>query len=227
MCCWGNQMINNPLVKKLLSKIVEKEHEENLKKIFKEQYPNEETPEGIDTLIIALNLSQENVQEIAKDIQETVENTIIPIINALMDGIETDEEIANKTGIKLNIVRKILYKLYDLKIANYTRSKDPETQWFTYSWKFDENELVNKINASSEEELKELNEKLEYEENNMFFVCPHGHVRYNFDQASDEEFLCVCNEELEFQDNSEIVKQIKKDIKLTKSDLNAFNKSLK
>ena len=220
-------MINNPLVKKSLSKIVEKEHEDNLKKRFKEYYPDEETPEGIDNLIRALNLPPEDIQYIAKDIQETVENTIIPIINALMDGIETDEEIAAKTGIKLNIVRKILYKLYDLKIANYKRSKDPETQWYTYSWKFDEEELVKQINEECEEELAELNATLENEENNMFFVCPQGHVRYNFDTASDEEFLCVCGEELEFQDNSDIIKQIKESIKLTKSDLKSFNKSLK
>ena len=219
-------MINNPLVKKSLSKIVEKEHEENLKKRFKEYFPGEETPEGIDNLIRALNLPPEDIQYIANDIQETVEKTIIPIINALMDGIETDEEIAAKTDIKLNIVRKILYKLYDLKIATYKRSKDPETQWYTYSWKFDEDELVRQINEECEAELSELNATLENEENNMFFVCPQGHVRYNFDTASDEEFLCVCGEELVFQDNTDIIKQIKKNIKLTKSDLKSFNKSI-
>lgn len=219
-------MINNPLVKKSLSKIVEKEHEDNLKKRFKEYYPDEETPEGIDNLIRALNLPQDEIQYIANDIQETVEKTIIPIINALRDGIETDEEIAAKTGIKLNIVRKILYKLYDLKIANYKRSKDPETQWYTYSWKFEEDELVRQINEECEGELKELNDTLEYEENNMFFVCPQGHVRYNFDTASDEEFLCVCGEELVFQDNSEIIEQIKRSIEFTQSDLDSFNKSI-
>ena len=219
-------MIDNPLVKKSLSKIVEKEHEENLKKRFKEYFPGEETPEGIDNLIRALNLPPEDIQYIANDIQETVEKTIIPIINALIDGIETDEEIAAKTEIKLNIVRKILYKLYDLKIATYKRSKDPETQWYTYSWKFDEEELVRQINEECEAELSELNATLENEENNMFFVCPQGHVRYNFDTASDEEFLCVCGEELVFQDNADIIKEIKKSIKLTKSDLKAFNKSI-
>lgn len=219
-------MINNPLVKKSLSKIVEKEHEENLKKRFKEYFPGEETPEGIDNLIRALNLPPEDIQYIANDIQETVEKTIVPIINALMDGIETDEEIAAKTEIKLNIVRKILYKLYDLKIATYKRSKDPETQWYTYSWKFDEEELIKQINEECEAELSELNATLENEENNMFFVCPQGHVRYNFDTASDEEFLCVCGEELVFQDNADIIKQIKKNIKLTKSDLKSFNKSI-
>ena len=29
----------------------------------------------------------------------------LPIVKALNDGIETDEEIAKETGIKLNIVR--------------------------------------------------------------------------------------------------------------------------
>ncbi len=219
-------MINNPLVKKSLSQIIEKEHEDNLKKRFKEYYPGEETPEGIDNLIRALELPAEDIQFIANDIKETVEKTIIPIIKALRDGIETDEEIANKTGIKLNIVRKILYKLYDLKIANYKRSKDPETQWFTYSWKFEEAELINKINEECEGELSELREQLANEENNMFFICPQGHVRYNFDEASDEEFLCVCGEELEFQDNSDIIKQINERIELIESDLNSFNETI-
>ena len=38
----------------------------------------------------------------------------LPIVETLIDGVETDEEIANKTGIKLNIVRKILYRLYEV-----------------------------------------------------------------------------------------------------------------
>lgn len=218
-------MINNPLVKKSLSQIVEKEHEDNLKKRYREYYGGE-TPEGIDNLIRALELPQEDIQFIADNIRETVEETIIPIINALDEGIETDEEIANKTGIKLNIVRKILYKLYDLKIANYKRSKDPETQWFTYSWKFDKEELINQINRESEAELNALNAQLDYEENNMFFVCPEGHVRYNFDQASDEDFLCVCGEELQFQDNSAIIDQLKENIKMVESDLDSFNKNI-
>ncbi len=218
-------MINNPLVKKSLSQIVEKEHEDNLKKRYREYYGGE-TPEGIDNLIRALELPQEDIQFIADNIRETVEETIIPIINALDEGIETDEEIAEKTGIKLNIVRKILYKLYDLKIANYKRSKDPETQWFTYSWKFDKEELINQINKESESELNALNERLDYEENNMFFICPEGHVRYNFDEASDEEFLCVCGEELQFQDNSDMIDQLKENIKMVESDLDSFNKSI-
>lgn len=219
-------MLNNPLVKKLLSKIVEKEHEEILKKRFKETYPDEETPDGIDNLIRLLELPPEEIKFIADDIKKTVEETIIPIINSLINGTDTDEEIAKETGIKLNVVRKILYKLYDLKIANYKRSKDPETQWFTYSWKFEKEELIKQVTEECEKDLNTLNQELYKEENNMFFVCPYGHIRCTFDEASDEEFLCECGEELEFQDNSEVIKQIKATIKETESDLNSFTKKV-
>ena len=148
----------------------------------------------------------------------------LAIVEALSDGVETDEEIANKTGIKLNIVRKILYKLYDLGLASYKRSKDPETQWFTYTWKFEKDEVINHIIKDSEEYLKMLNDELEREENNMFFICPQGHVRLDFDDASDYEFLCpVCGEELEFQDNADTIKQIKEDIKMVESNFNSFS----
>ena len=148
----------------------------------------------------------------------------LAIVEALSDGVDTDEEIANKTGIKLNIVRKILYKLYDLGLASYKRSKDPETQWFTYTWKFEKDEVINHIIKDSEEYLKMLNDELEREENNMFFICPQGHVRLDFDDASDYEFLCpVCGEELEFQDNADTIKQIKEDIKMVESNFKSFS----
>ncbi|WP_405305073.1 transcription factor E [Methanobrevibacter sp.] len=151
----------------------------------------------------------------------------LPIVQALIDGIETDEEIAKKTGIKLNIVRKILYKLYDMGLASYKRSKDPETQWFTYSWKFETEEVITRIIKDSEKYLKMLNDELEREENNMFFICPQGHVRLDFDESSDYEFLCpACGEELEFQDNAQNIEQLKEDIKMVESNFNSFTQKV-
>lgn len=222
-------MIDDILVKKLLSQIVKKDYEENLKKRFREVYLDEPIPEGMDNLIGALELPPEELQLIDNNIQDSVDNTITPIIKSLIDGIETDEEIAEKTGIKLNIVRKMLYKLYDLKIANYKRSKDPETQWFTYSWKFEKDELISKIKKDTEIELSKLNAQLEEEEQNMFFVCPYGHVRVNFDVASDYDyqFLCpVCDEELELQDNAEIIENLKANIAMVENDYDSFIKKV-
>ncbi len=165
------------------------------------------------------------VKQLLTSIVEDESN--LPIVEALNDGVETDEEIANKTGIKLNIVRKILYKLYDMGLDSYKRSKDPETQWFTYSWKFETEEVISRIIKDSEKYLKMLNDELEREENNMFFICPQGHVRLDFDESSDYEFLCpACGEELEFQDNTQNIEQIKEDIKMVESNFNSFTQKV-
>ena len=162
------------------------------------------------------------VKTLLTNVVEGEEN--LPVVESLIEGIGTDEEIAEKTEIKLNIVRKVLYKLYDAGLATYKRSKDPETQWFSYTWKFDNDEVINHIIQDSENYLKILNDELDHEENNMFFVCPEGHVRLDFDESSDYEFLCPnCDEELEFQDNTKIIKQIKEDIQMVENNFKSFS----
>ncbi|MBO6105590.1 MAG: transcription factor E [Methanobrevibacter sp.] len=140
--------------------------------------------------------------------------TFDEIINCLKNGYTTDEEISEKTDCKLNIVRKILYKLYDMRLASYKRDKDKETQWYTYDWRFNENEYKKLEFNLASSELKRLNSELEYEENNMFFVCPNGHYRLDFEDASTVEFLCPeCDLDLEFEDNQDKIDMKKEEIR--------------
>jgi len=149
-----------------------------------------------------------SVQEMLIDVTEDEENSI-PIIQCLLNGKTTDEEIAEATEIRLNIVRKILYKLYDAGVASYKRSKDPETQWYIYNWRFEENKIMEIIMDQQEKYSQEISQSLEYEEENMFFVCPNG-CRYNFDEASEHNFTCPeCDCSMEFQDNSTIIHELK------------------
>jgi transcription initiation factor TFIIE subunit alpha len=153
-------------------------------------------------------LNDYTVQEIITGITADEENSI-PIIQCLLSGKTTDEEIAEKTEIRLNIVRRILYKLYDAGAASYKRSKDPETQWYTYNWKFEEEKISEIINKKCENYSREINESLEYEEDNMFFICSNN-CRYNFEEASENNFICPeCGSKLEFHDNSKIILELK------------------
>lgn len=153
-------------------------------------------------------LTDPNVQDILVDVTKDDENSI-PIIKCLLDGKTTDEEIAEETEIRLNIVRRILYKLYDAGVASYKRSKDPETQWYTYSWRFEEDKIAEIVTKKYEKFSKEIHQSLEYEEENMFFVCQNG-CRYNFDEASERNFICPdCDCSMEFQDNSTIIMELK------------------
>ena len=153
-------------------------------------------------------LNEHNVKKLASNLTHDASNSE-KILDCLFTAEVTDEQIAEATGIKLNFVRKILYKLFDAGIATYTRKKDPETQWFTYYWKFDSRKAAKILEREYKKHNNEIKESIEFEETNMFFVCPNG-CRYPFDEATDYQFMCPkCNEKLEFQDNSEIINNLK------------------
>jgi transcription initiation factor TFIIE subunit alpha len=150
----------------------------------------------------------------------------LPIVKCLMDGITTDEEIAEKTEIRLNIVRKILYKLYDKGLASYKRSKDPETQWYSYNWAFEGEEVQKQLENKSNHIIKDLTNELEIEENNMFFSCPNEHTRLDFEDAAQVSFICPeCGEELAFEDNAKKIKKLKKEISSCEKEYESISSS--
>ena len=110
------------------------------------------------------------VQEILMDITNN-EKDSISIIECILNGKTFDLEIAEETDIKLNTVRKVLYKLNDAGIATYKKSLDPETKWFIYSWKFEQDNVFDVITKKYEKLSEEIEKSIKYEEANMFFAC--------------------------------------------------------
>jgi transcription initiation factor TFIIE subunit alpha len=150
-------------------------------------------------------LRDPQVQEFLFDITND-EKCCVSIIECILNGKTFDVEIAEETEIKLNTVRKILYKLHDAGVASCKRSKDPETQWFVYSWNFDQEKLSVIVNEKIQRSTEEIEKVIKYEEANMFFVCKSNGHRYNFEKASATNFDCpVCGESLEYKDNSSII----------------------
>jgi transcription initiation factor TFIIE subunit alpha len=148
------------------------------------------------------------VQEILMDITDD-EKTSVSIIECILNGKTSDLEISEETSIKLNTVRKILYKLYDAGIATCKKSKDPETNWFIYNWKFDQEKVSDIINKKYEKLSEEIDESIKYEKANMFFTCKANSHRYKFEEASENNFSCPkCGESLEYQDNSTIIGEL-------------------
>lgn len=71
--------------------------------------------------------------EVVDDIAgEEVKKVTLVLLNA--DEETTDEEISEKLDMRLNQVRKSLYKLYDLQLATFRRIRDKSTGWFVYFW---------------------------------------------------------------------------------------------
>jgi transcription initiation factor TFIIE subunit alpha len=122
----------------------------------------------------------------------------------------TDDEIANKTGIRLNSVRKILYKLYDHSLVSLRRTRDPKTGWFIFHWKLQPDQLEGFILSQKRRVLEKLNVRLEYEKNHDFYYCSTpGCKRIPFEEAVELVFHCsACGKALAHYENAKIVQRL-------------------
>ena len=136
----------------------------------------------------------------------------VTIILLTHKGELTDEIIAEELDIKLNQVRKALYKLHDLELASFRRIRDKATGWFIFYWKLHPEKINSLVTKKQKNVLKKIMARLEYEEGNMFFSCGGEHCkRITFQAAMEQDFICMeCEERLESFDNSKIVFVLRK-----------------
>ena len=88
----------------------------------------------------------------------------VRIIEVLKDSKETtDDVISQKTEIRLNTVRKILYRLYDHSLVGLRRSRDPNTGWFVFHWRLQPDQIEGFILNQKLRVLEKLETRLEYE----------------------------------------------------------------
>ncbi len=135
----------------------------------------------------------------------------------------TDEEIATKTDLKLNIVRRILYKLHDNHLASYRRIRDTDTGWFLYYWKIDPRKAQALVNRKKRMVLSLLEQRLEHETNNELYACVNrDSPPVPFEEAMNLSFRCpVCNGLLQYVDNERTISFLRKQVEELRADLKA------
>ena len=146
----------------------------------------------------------------------------VTIVNILKKKSEaTDEMLANESTVRLNTVRKILYKLYDHGLVSCTRVRDEKTGWFIFYWKLQTDQLDAFIRSRKRRVLEKLKQKLDYERNHSFFVCKKcGDVRVTFEEAMESSFRCSkCGGQLESSDNAPVVEFLERRIKQIEDEL--------
>jgi len=132
----------------------------------------------------------------------------VQIIDTLKGANEiTDDEIAFQTGIRLNFVRKILYKLYDHSLVGLRRSRDENTGWFVFHWRLQPDQLDGFITNQKRRVLEKLENRLEHEKNHEFYYChTTGCKRTPFEEAVELVFRCpTCNKLMMHFDNKKLV----------------------
>lgn len=146
----------------------------------------------------------------------------VQIVSILKEtGETTDDDIAAKTEIRLNTVRKILYKLYDHSLVGLRRSRDKNTGWFIFHWRLQLDQLEGFILNQKRRVLEKLEARLSYEQNHDFYYCfTEGCKRIPFEEAMELVFRCpTCNKLLMHFDNNELknalaqrVEQLRKEL---------------
>jgi len=146
----------------------------------------------------------------------------VRIIDTLKEvGETTDDEIATRTGIRLNSVRKILYRLYDHSLVGLRRSRDENTGWFIFHWKLQPDQLEGFILNQKRRVLEKLETKLKYEENHDFYYCyTLGCKRVPFEEAMELVFRCpTCNKSLMHFDNNKVVGALTRKVEQLRKEL--------
>ena len=155
-------------------------------------------------------LNSESMDITDEDITENIKEKI--------EGTDIDFEPDDTENLKLNTVRKTLYKLYSEKLAQFRRIRDKSTGWFIYYW-WHEFDLLEEIILEKKKLIEtKLRDRLQFEQNNYFFTCMNcedSNIKYNFDEAFELNFRCPdCGSSLEAQDNQTIIDFLKNKIGL-------------
>jgi len=146
----------------------------------------------------------------------------VRIIDVLKEVNETtDDQIATQTGIRLNSVRKILYKLYDHSLVGLMRTRDKNTGWFNFHWRLQLDQLEGFILNQRRRVLEKLETRLRYEQNHDFYYCyTIGCKPVPFEEAMELVFRCpTCNKPLMHFENGKIVIALTKKVEQLRKEL--------
>src|SRR6476620_8920612 len=133
----------------------------------------------------------------------------------------TDEEIASATGLKINIVRKVLYDMFGKALISGIRVKDEKKGWFVYRWRAKQDHVDNFIENQKKKILDRLHKRLEHEGSTEFYHCGnHQCKRVKFDAAVELFFKCpTCGAPLNMVDNTRVKEALRLKIDQITTDI--------
>jgi len=144
---------------------------------------------------------------------------VVEVLKGVHEIIDID--IVDQTEIRLNTVRKTLYRLYDHSLVALRRSRDKETGWFIFHWRLQPDQLEGFIFNQKRRVLEKLETRLRYEKNHEFYSCQTQGCRpLPFEQAFEVLFRCpTCNKPMSYVTDNKIIETITRKINQIKKEL--------
>ncbi|MCS7121488.1 MAG: transcription factor E [Archaeoglobaceae archaeon] len=126
----------------------------------------------------------------------------------------TDDKLALELGIDISEIRKALFAMYEIGIAEYKRKRDDETGWMEYYWRINYSRAREVLKRELEKTKKKLEEKIDSESNAIFYICPNYCIKVSYDDAIELNFYCPkCGSMLNYLDCENAIRNLKEEIK--------------
>lgn len=131
-----------------------------------------------------------------KNLSTTVGNSVgsgaMDVLKLLVEGPKTDENVAEKLGVKVNDVRRMLNMMNSYSIVRYDVNKDSKG-WLIFTWRIDPEKLSEYVEMVSKEVV--VSEAVLPGNCNDFFMCKGCYTKEKtvlpFDTAFESDFTCA------------------------------------
>jgi transcription initiation factor TFIIE subunit alpha len=159
-----------------------------------------------------MNLSKKLIEEV---VIELVGEEALGIVFYLRGKKKISEFIiAEELDLEIHRARNLLYKLYEHNIVFFLRKKDKIKGWYICYWDFNEAIIPELSEKITKNKLKQIEERLQREETNTFYMCKSACARMNFDNAIECNFKCPeCGEIMHEQDNKRTIEFLSQRLK--------------
>ncbi len=136
----------------------------------------------------------------------------VRIAQCLGDGA-TDEKIEKKTKLKVAEIRAVLNQLHQHGVVDYTREKNMENGWFTYTWRIDADRAMRNLLSAKKQQYQKLRDQMQSEEGTLFYKCRKSCLRMAFDDAMESDFRCPeCKGQMRYANNNGELKGLEQKI---------------
>lgn len=151
-----------------------------------------------------MTISEEAVGEVVRDV---IGEDAVTITDYLYGKERISEfTIAEEVDYEIHTARYILYKMLENNLATFIRRKDRIKGWYICYWTLDLERIARKQRELLDEQISELESRLQNEQDSEFYMCSNTCVRQDFPEAAENNYKCPeCGEIMNTQDNSRTV----------------------
>lgn len=129
---------------------------------------------------------------LVKAINSNIGHGAMDVLKLLAPGPKTDESIAEKLGVKVNDVRRILNAMNSHSIVRYDVNKDTKG-WLIFTWRIDSEKLSEYVAETMHK--KDDADSMLPGNCNDFFICKGCYQKERtvlpFDSAFEYGFVCI------------------------------------